>query len=93
MLAMLAACRMAFAAPPAVAAPQNCGTVVIPLGINVDSLSPMFAESAIDEEAYSMMYLNLLWIDSSDKIDWSRSLASAVDTTDDQTFTITSHGL
>jgi peptide/nickel transport system substrate-binding protein len=36
-----------------------------------------------------MMYLNLLWIDSSDKIDWSRSLASAVDTTDDQTFTIT----
>jgi peptide/nickel transport system substrate-binding protein len=85
LLAMLCVGGAAIAQP----VPQNCRTVVIPLEANVDSLSPMFADTAYDSQAISMMYLNLLWIDSRDKIDWSRSLASAVATTDNQTFTVT----
>ncbi len=88
LLAMLCAGGAAWAAPAA-SAPENCGTVVLPLAEDVDSLSPLYADTAIDSEVGSMMYLNLLWINSSDNIDWSRSLASAVTTTDDQTFTVT----
>jgi peptide/nickel transport system substrate-binding protein len=71
------------------AAPGDCGTLVLPLGTDVDSLSPLYAETAIDQQAISMLYLSLIWIDGDDNIDWSRSLASAVTTTDDQTFTVT----
>jgi len=84
LLAMLCAGGTAFAS-----APENCGTLVLPFSADVDSLSPLYADTSFDSYTISMMYLNLLWITGSDRIDWSRSLASAVTTTDDQTFTVT----
>jgi len=83
--------------PPAfAAAPGDCGTIVLPAGggagpsADITSFSPLFSDSAYNQEASLMLYPNLLWINRYSKIDWSRSLASAVtvNATDD-VFTIT----
>jgi peptide/nickel transport system substrate-binding protein len=74
---------------------QNCGTLVMPTGAgqtgsdDLTSFSPIFSNTAYDQEASWLLYPNLLWINRFSQIDWSRSLASAVTTTDNQTFTVT----
>lgn len=73
----------------------DCGTIVMPTGggdgpsDDITSFSPFFADSAYNEESGWLLYPNLLWINRFSQIDWSRSLASAVTTTDNTTFTIT----
>ncbi len=73
----------------------DCGTIVLPTGggdgpsNDITSFSPFFSNSAYNAESSWLLYPNLLWINRFSQIDWSRSLASAVTTTDNQTFTIT----
>jgi len=69
----------------------NCGTIVLPTGLGVStgadmtSLSPLFSDSTYNAEAASMLYLDLIWINRFAKIDWSRSLASAISSPDQGT--------
>ncbi len=73
----------------------DCGTIVMPSGAgqagadDLTSFSPLYADTAYNQEAEWLMYPDLLWINRFSDIDWSRSLASAVTTTDNQTFTVT----
>ena len=73
----------------------DCGTIVLPTGAgqagsdDLTSFSPLFSDTAYNQEAAWLLYPNLLWINRFSQIDWSRSLASAVTTPDNMTFTIT----
>jgi peptide/nickel transport system substrate-binding protein len=84
------------AGPVAVADQKgDCGTIVFPTGAgqagadDLTSFSPLYSDSAYNAEASWLLYPNLLWINRFSQIDWSRSLASSVTTTDNMTFTIT----
>jgi peptide/nickel transport system substrate-binding protein len=82
-------------ASPAAAGPHDCGTIVLPTGIgetaasDLTSFNPLFVDSAYNEEAAWTLFPNLLWINRFSQIDWSRSLASSVTTTDNTNFLIT----
>ena len=73
----------------------DCGTIVLPTGAgqtgsdDLTSFSPLFSDTAYNQEASWLMYPDLLWINRFSRIDWSRSLATAVTTADNTTFTIT----
>ena len=73
----------------------DCGTIVLPTGAgqtgsdDLTSFSPIYADTFYNQEAGWLMYPILLWINRFNDIDWSRSLASAVTTTDNVTFTVT----
>ena len=73
----------------------NCGTIVLPVGAgagpaaDITSFSPLFSDSAYNEESSMLLYPNLLWINRFSQIDWSRSMASSVTTTDNTNFLIT----
>jgi peptide/nickel transport system substrate-binding protein len=90
-------CATLFAAAPMAHAQVkgDCGTIVLPTGAgqagsdDLTSFSPLFSDSAYNAEASWLMYPNLLWINRFAQIDWSRSLATAVTTTDNTNFTIT----
>ena len=56
---------------------------------DLTSFSPLYSDSAYNAEASLLLYPNLLWINRFAQIDWSRSLASAVTTTDNTNFLIT----
>lgn len=91
----IAACAFLLLAHTAHAAPGDCGVVVLPAGGGeasadaITSFSPIFSDFAYNAEASEMMYPDLLWINRFSKIDWSRSIASSVTTTDNQNFLIT----
>lgn len=91
-LALLAATLFV---PAAHAAPGDCGTVVLPVGAgdgppaDITSFSPLYSNTAYNQQASWLLYPNLLWINRYSQIDWSRSLATDVTTTDNQTFTVT----
>jgi peptide/nickel transport system substrate-binding protein len=83
-------------ADAAAAQKGDCGTIVLPTGggdgpsDDITSFSPIFSDSAYNEESGWLLYPNLLWINRFSQIDWSRSLASAVTASaDDTVFTIT----
>ncbi len=69
----------------------NCGTIVIPTGLgaapsaDITSMNPMLVTALYNQEAASLLYLGLIWLDSDGKIDWPRSLASAITTPDNGT--------
>jgi peptide/nickel transport system substrate-binding protein len=90
LMAALAVGGVASAAPKG-----DCGTIVMPTGAgqagadDLTSFNPLYADTAYNQEAGWLMYPDLLWINRFSDIDWSRSLASAVTTTDNQTFTVT----
>lgn len=73
----------------------DCGTIVMPTGAgeagadDITSFSPLLSDSAYNQESSLLLYPNLLWINRFFAIDWSRSLASAVTTTDNTNFLIT----
>jgi peptide/nickel transport system substrate-binding protein len=77
----------------------DCGTIVLPTGIgetssdDLTSFNPLFVETAYNQEAAWSLYPNLLWINRFSQIDWSRSLASSVTTTDNTNFIVTLHPL
>jgi len=85
-IAAFAAMTMGIASPAHAA---NCGTIIVPPGLgegagaDVTSLNPLTgAISLYNEEAYNMMFEQLLWINRYHVIDWQRSIASAVTTPD-----------
>jgi peptide/nickel transport system substrate-binding protein len=77
-----AACALFVLLTLPAAAPQNCGTLVMPPDNDITSFSPLLASSLGNAQAAQMMYMSLLWIGGSAQINWSRSLASAVTTPD-----------
>jgi peptide/nickel transport system substrate-binding protein len=88
------ACGLALGATPASA--KDCGTIVIPPGIgigpgaDVTSFNPLFVDSLYNQEAVYLIFEQLLWINNAHEIDWSRSIASAVNTPDNgKTYDIT----
>jgi peptide/nickel transport system substrate-binding protein len=93
--AMTVAFVLCLLATPALAA--NCGTIIIPpglgegVGADVTSLNPLTgAVSLYNEEAYNMLFEQLLWINRYHVIDWQRSIASAVTTPDNgKTYNVT----
>ena len=93
-LVLLAA--LLLTAPAALAQQKgDCGTIVLPTGAgqtgsdDLTSFSPIYADTFYNQEAGWLMYPILLWINRFNAIDWSRSLASAVTTSDNVTFTVT----
>ena len=96
--AMLALCAPALAGSanlPNQRDPQGCGTIVLPVGggdgpsADITSFSPLFSDTAYNQQIGWMLYPDLLWINRFSQIDWSRSLATSVTTTDNQSFLIT----
>ena len=88
--------RFALLAHAATAADKgDCGTIILPTGggtgpaADITSFSPLYSDSAYNEESSELLYPGLLWINRFSKIDWSRSLASSVTTTDNTNFLIT----
>jgi len=88
---------LALVAAPACAQEKgDCGTIVLPTGIGVSSsaditsMNPIFGTSEYNNEIGDLMYLGLIWINRFQQIDWSRSLASAITTSpDNTTYTVT----
>jgi peptide/nickel transport system substrate-binding protein len=87
--AALAGAPLAHADAPA---PDNCGTIVIPTGVGVSSsadvtsMNPLLVTSLYNQQAASLLYQPLIWLNASTaQIDWSRSIASAVTTPDNGT--------
>ncbi|MCU4160122.1 peptide ABC transporter substrate-binding protein [Acidiphilium sp. AL] len=93
-LAALAA--LATARPGFAAAPLACGTVIVPPGVglgtppaSVTSLNTFVLSSAYNQEAAGLLYYGLLWVNRDHKIDFSRSLATKIGVSkDDTTFTV-----
>jgi len=53
---------------------------------DITSFNPLLVDSAYNQEAASLMYLGLIWINgNTEQIDWSRSLASAITSPDNGT--------
>lgn len=83
------------AAPAFAEQKGDCGTIVLPTGAgqtgsdDLTSFSPLFSDTAYNSTASLLLYPNLLWINRFSEIDWSRSIATAVTTSDNTTFTIT----
>jgi peptide/nickel transport system substrate-binding protein len=69
-------------ASPAIAAPGDCGTVIIPVDNNIDGFNPMMTSTFAGDTAAGLMYMGLIWVNRFQQIDWSRSLASAIKTPD-----------
>lgn len=84
------------AAGAGAAAPRVCGTVIVPPGVglgtpptSVPELNFFFAGSTYDSEALGIMYYGLLWINREHQIDFSRSLATKIDVSkNDTVFTV-----
>ncbi len=68
--------------------PVECGAVVVPPGIgigpseDITSLNPLFVDSIYNEQAAWLLYPELVWVNRYHRIDWSRSLASAITSPD-----------
>ncbi|EGO93546.1 Extracellular solute-binding protein [Acidiphilium sp. PM] len=94
---LLAAVILAMVAAGPSFSAGRCDTVVVPPGLglgtppaSVDSLNPFLIGSAYDAEAAGLLYDGLLWISRNHTITWSRSIASAIEVSDDKTtFTVT----
>ncbi|MDX5930945.1 peptide ABC transporter substrate-binding protein [Acidiphilium acidophilum] len=93
----LLAAALSLPLPALAAAPQACGTVIVPPGVglgtppaSVTSLNPFLISSAYNGEASSLMYYGLLYINRDHKIVWPRSLATKIDVSKNNTvFTVT----
>jgi len=93
----LATPTIAMAAPVSGAGAKTCGTVVVPPGVglgtppaSVTSLNPFLSGTLYDAEASGMLYYGLLWVNREHRIDWSRSLATSIEVSPDNTvFTVT----
>ncbi len=94
-LVVLLSCLAGLVHPATAAEKGDCGTIILPSGggtgpaADITSFSPLYSDSAYNEESSELLYPGLLWINRFSKIDWSRSLASSVTTTDNTNFLIT----
>lgn len=91
--AIFAMTVMLVATAPAIAAePGDCGTIILPTGIgigtgdDITNFNPLLSDSLYNQEASGLMFQPLLWVDGNSlQIDWPRSIASSVTTSDDGT--------
>jgi peptide/nickel transport system substrate-binding protein len=60
----------------------DCGTVVVPPNSDITSFDPIFATSVANAQVSQLLYLALIWINRYQRIDWRRSLASAITSPD-----------
>ena len=71
-------------------ATNDCGTIIFPPLSDITSFNPLFAESLADSEAAQLLFLNLIWVNRFGQVDWSRSLASEIQTSQSgQIYTVT----
>jgi peptide/nickel transport system substrate-binding protein len=77
---------------PAIADTQSCGTLILPSGIgigtgdDITNFNPLLTDSLYNQEAADLMFQPLIWINGATlRIDWSRSIASAVTSPDNGT--------
>jgi peptide/nickel transport system substrate-binding protein len=76
--------------------PRVCGTVIVPTALgtgvppgSVTSLNPLFAASGNDDEIIGMLYYGLIWVNRVHKIEWSRSMATGIKVSkNDTVFTV-----
>ncbi|OYV32241.1 MAG: hypothetical protein B7Z80_27540 [Rhodospirillales bacterium 20-64-7] len=64
---------------------ENCGTVVLPPNTDITSFNGEFASSVANQRAFGLMFEQLIWVGAGARIDWSRSLASAITSPDQGT--------
>ncbi len=95
---LLAAAALAIAPVPSRAATDTgCGTVVVSAAFALGDPSPiaslhplLTSNSFAEQNGIGLLYLPLLWFDNRFRIDWSKSIASAVTANaDDTRFTVT----
>ncbi len=89
---LLAAATALCLAGPALAAPGDCGTLIIPTGLGVASgaditgINPLLVNSTYNAQAAGLIFQPLFWVNGNSlQIDWSRSIASAVTSPDNGT--------
>jgi peptide/nickel transport system substrate-binding protein len=80
------------------AAASDCGTVIVPTGIGLNDVPGtvatfhpvLFTGSIYELQLMNLLYRPLIWVGRGVTIDWSESLASAIDiNADDTVFTVT----
>jgi peptide/nickel transport system substrate-binding protein len=64
---------------------KNCGTVVLPPNADITSFNGALNSALANEQAFGLMYEQLIWVEGGGSIDWSRSLASAITSPDNGT--------
>jgi len=87
----------ALLATPALADQKgDCGTIVLPTGVGVapsadiTSMNPLLVTSLYNQQTASLLFQGLIWLDRTQQIDWSRSLAASITTPDQgQTYNVT----
>jgi peptide/nickel transport system substrate-binding protein len=68
----------------------DCGTIIFPPLSDITSFNPLFADTTSNTEAGQVMFMDLVWINRFGRIDWARSLASAIQVSDHgQVYSIT----
>ncbi len=87
---------LSLAAPALADQKGNCGTIILPTGVGVapsadiTSMNPLLVTSLYNAQTASLMFQGLIWLDRDEQIDWSRSLASDIETPDQgQTYNVT----
>jgi peptide/nickel transport system substrate-binding protein len=88
---------LALPLPAIAAAPQTCGTVIVPPGVgsgappaSVTELNPFFASSTYNQVAGGLLYEGLIWVNRDHTITWARSLVTKIDVSKNNTvFTVT----
>jgi peptide/nickel transport system substrate-binding protein len=60
----------------------DCGTLILPKVDDITRFNPEFASSLYDQQAANLLFEQLVWVNRYYKIDWARSIASAITTPD-----------
>jgi len=88
MLARLLAAIIPFFLLSQPAGAANCGTIIIPPGIgvgagaDVTSFNPQLVQSLYNTEAANLLFMQLVWVNRFHRIDYARSLVSAITSPD-----------
>jgi len=84
MILRTAALALLLTAPAFAETKGDCGTLVLPRD-DIAGFNPEFATSLYEAQAASLMFQQLVWVNRYYKIDWPRSLASAITSPDQGT--------
>jgi peptide/nickel transport system substrate-binding protein len=91
-----AAMALMVAVTPLYAKAEDCHTIVVPPGLgigpgaDITSFNPLFITSLYNDEAAWMLFEQLIWINRFHEVDWSRSIAKSITTSDnDRIYDIT----
>jgi peptide/nickel transport system substrate-binding protein len=85
MILRAAALLLLLTAPAFAETKGDCGTLLLPRPEDISGFNPEFAASLYQAQAASLMFQQLVWVNRYYKIDWPRSLASAITSPDQGT--------